>query len=95
MVYAIDRFGRNSVEIAINKQRLQKNGKILISATQRMSLNIDGSKNLEGILLENVLIGVAEYYSAELAQKIRRGLNESRKKGQFCGGTLLDGLLHG
>jgi Site-specific recombinases, DNA invertase Pin homologs len=91
LVYAIDRFGRNSVEIAINKQRLQKNGKILISATQRMSVNIDGSKNLDGILLENVLIGVAEYYSAELAQKIRRGLNESRKKGQFCGGTLPDG----
>lgn len=91
LVYAIDRFGRSSVEIAINKQRLQKNGKILISATQRMSVNIDGSKNLDGILLENVLIGVAEYYSAELAQKIRRGLNESRKKGQFCGGTLPDG----
>lgn len=91
LVYAIDRFGRSSVEIAINKQRLQKNGKILISATQRMSTNIDGTKNLDGILLENVLIGVAEYYSAELAQKIRRGLNESRKKGKFCGGTLPDG----
>ncbi|MEG2540915.1 MAG: recombinase family protein [Clostridia bacterium] len=91
LVYAIDRFGRNSIEMALNKQKLQKNGKILISATQRMSVNIDGTKNLDGILLENVLIGVAEYYSAELAQKIRRGLTESRKKGQFCGGTLPDG----
>ena len=35
LVYALDRFGRNSIEVAINKQRLQKNGKILISATQR------------------------------------------------------------
>ena len=57
LVYALDRFGRNSVEIAINKQRLHKNGKILISATQRTSQNIDGSQNLDGIILENVMIG--------------------------------------
>lgn len=57
LVYALDRFGRNSIEIAINKQRLQKNGKILISATQRTSQNIDGSQNLDGIILENVMIG--------------------------------------
>ena len=53
LVYAIDRFGRNSIEIAVNKQRLKKNHKTLISATQRTSENIDGSKNLDGILLEN------------------------------------------
>ena len=57
LVYALDRFGRNSVEIAVNKQRLHKNGKILISATQRTSQNIDGSQNLDGIILENVMIG--------------------------------------
>ena len=34
LVYAIDRFGRNSIEIAINKYHLQKNGKTVISATQ-------------------------------------------------------------
>lgn len=56
-VYAIDRFGRNSIEIAVNKQKLKKNGKTLISATQRTSENIDGTKNLDGILLENVYIG--------------------------------------
>ena len=57
LVYALDRFGRNSIEVAINKQRLKKNGKILISATQRTSTNIDGSQNLDGIILENVMIG--------------------------------------
>ncbi len=91
LVYAIDRFGRNSIEIALNKHRLQKNGKILLSATQRTSTNVDGSKNLDGILLENVLIGLSEYYSAELAQKIRRGLKESWNKGQFTGGILAYG----
>ena len=88
LVYALDRFGRNSIEVAVNKQRLQKNGKILISATQRTSVNIDGTQNLDGIILENVLIGLSEYYSAELSQKIRRGQNESRLKGNFAGGQV-------
>ena len=44
LVYAIDRFGRNSIEIAVNKQRLKKHKKTLISATQRTSENIDGTK---------------------------------------------------
>ena len=91
LVYAIDRFGSNSIEIAINKHRLQKNGKVLISATQRTSNNIDGTKNLDGILLENVLIGLVEYYSEELAIKVKRGLRESWSKGQFTGGILAYG----
>lgn len=88
IVYAIDRFGRNSVEIALNKQKLKKNHKTLVSATQRTSENIDGTKNLDGILLENVYIGIAEYYSAELSQKVTRGMYENRKKGLFCGGKI-------
>ena len=92
LVYALDRFGRNSIEIAINKQRLKKNGKILISATQRTSQNIDGSQNLDGIILENVMIGIAEYYSAELSQKIKRGQHESREKGNFVGGGIAYGF---
>lgn len=92
LVYAIDRFGRNSIEIAVNKQRLKKNHKTLISATQRTSENIDGSKNLDGILLENVYIGLAEYYSAELSQKIKRGLHENRSKGFFPAGVLLTAI---
>lgn len=93
LVYAIDRFGRNSIEIAVNKQRLKKNHKTLISATQRTSENIDGSKNLDGILLENMYIGLAEYYSEELSQKITRGLHESRAKGFFSGGTVPYGYV--
>lgn len=86
LVYAIDRFGRNSIEIAVNKQKIKKNHKTLISATQRTSENIDGTKNLDGILLENVYIGLAEYYSAELSQKVKRGMYEIREKGLNPGG---------
>ena len=91
LVYALDRFGRNSIDVAVNKQRLIKNGKVLISATQKTSTNIDGTQNLDGIILENVMIGLAEYYSAELSQKVKRGQNESRQKGLFCGGTVAYG----
>ena len=61
LVYALDRFGRNSIEQAINKYKLQKTGKIVISATQKTSRNIDGSQNLDGIILENMYVGMAEY----------------------------------
>ena len=91
LVYALDRFGRNAVEQGINKYRLQKTGKIVISATQRTSRNIDGSQNLDGIILENVYIGMAEYYSAELSQKVKRGFEVSRNKGHFTGGKILFG----
>jgi DNA invertase Pin-like site-specific DNA recombinase len=91
LVYALDRFGRNSIEIAINKYHLQKQGKTVISATQRTSTNVDGSKNLDGILLENMYIGLAEYYSEELSQKVTRGLRESYAKGNFTGGHVLFG----
>lgn len=52
LVYAIDRFGRNSIEIAVNKQRLKKNKKTLISATQRTSENIDARKTLTAFCLK-------------------------------------------
>ena len=38
-----------------------------------------------------MLEGYAEYYSAELSQKVRRGMNETRMKGNYTGGHLLYG----
>lgn len=45
----------------------------------------------EGIIFESMLEGYAEYYSAELSQKVRRGMNETRRKGNYTGGHLLYG----
>ena len=85
LVYKTDRFGRNKYELAINKHTLKTNGIKLVSVTE----NIPDTP--EGIILESVLEGMAEYYSAELSQKILRGLRESRIKGQFTGGNILYG----
>lgn len=38
-----------------------------------------------------MLEGYAEYYSAELSQKVRRGINETKRKGNYTGGHLLYG----
>ena len=46
----------------------RKNGVKVISANENIS---EGSK---GIILEYVLEGMAEYYSADLSEKVIRGL---------------------
>lgn len=85
IVYKGDRFSRNRVESAINKKTLRDNGVKLVSATE----NIPDAP--EGIILESLLEGLAEYYSAELSQKVKRGQSESIKKRQFIGGNVLYG----
>ncbi len=77
IVWKIDRFGRNREEIAMNKVHLKKYGVTVAYAKEHIP---DGP---EGIILESMLEGMAEYYSAELAQKIRRGQRESVLKGRI------------
>jgi len=74
LVYQLDRFARNRYDSAINKQRLTKNGVRVISARENIS------DDASGILVEGVLESMAEYYSAELSQKIRRGMNINAEK---------------
>lgn len=85
LVYKLDRFSRNKYEMAMHKKTLRDNGIKLVSAME----NIPDTP--EGIILESLLEGMAEYYSAELSQKVRRGMNESRQKGNFTGGYLIYG----
>ena len=80
IVWKLDRFARNREDSAVFKMRLRKNGVRVESATEAIS------RNPEGIILESVLEGIAEYYSADLSQKITRGLRESALKGQCVGG---------
>ena len=81
VVYKLDRFARSRYDMATYKFRLKKNGVVLISATENIS------QDPEGIILESVLEGMAEFYSAELGQKIDRGMRESAMKNQYIGGT--------
>ena len=82
ITWKTDRFARNRYDSAIYKQRLKKNGIKIILAKEHIP---DGP---EGIILESMLEGMAEYYSANLSQNIRRGQRENALEGKFIGGTI-------
>ena len=85
IVYKLDRFSRNKYETTIHKHTLSNNGVKVLSAME----NIPDTP--EGIILESLLEGMNQYYSAELSQKVNRGLRESYIKGQFTGGVQIYG----
>ncbi len=77
LVYKLNRFSRSRYDSAINRAVLEKNGVKLLSVTEPIS------DTPEGIILDSMLTGMAEYYSAELSQKGGRtpyGYNVKDKK---------------
>ena len=81
LVWKLDRFSRDRYDSTHYKRVLKKNGVKVVSATESIS---DGP---EGIILESMLEGMAEYYSAELKEKVRRGHKENALKCKHNGGT--------
>jgi DNA invertase Pin-like site-specific DNA recombinase len=86
-VYQLDRFARNRYDSATHKTKLKKNGVKVISV--RENITDDAS----GVLMEAVLEGMAEYYSAELSQKVKRGIALSVEKCRYIGGFVPIGFL--
>lgn len=82
LVWKLDRFARDRYDSAHYKHILKKNGVRLVSATEPIS------DKPEGIILESMLEGMAEYYSAELSEKVRRGQKENALKGMSNGGWI-------
>ena len=87
LVWKLDRFARNRYDSARYKTQLKKNGVKLMSATEIIS------EGPEGIILESVLEGYAEYYSADLSEKVVRGMTENALKGKFTGGAIPFGYI--
>jgi len=85
LVWKLDRFARNRYDSAYYKNMLKKNGVRVISAKESIS------EGPEGIILEAMLEGFAEYYSAELAVKVLRGMKENALKCRHNGGTVTFG----
>lgn len=82
VVYKTDRFARNKYDSAIYKRELRQAGVQLLYAAEAIP------EGPEGIILESLMEGLAEYYSAELAQKIKRGIHESAVKGRVIGNSV-------
>lgn len=74
LVYKLDRFARNRYDSATYRSKLRRAGVEVVSATEGVP---DGP---EGIILDSVLEGMAEYYSANLAQNVRRGMEGNALK---------------
>ena len=87
IVWKLDRFARDRYDSTHYKRILKKNNVSVISATEKISA---GS---EGVLLETLLEGMAEYYSVELAEKVNRGMKENALKCKYNGGTLPIGFV--
>ncbi len=71
LLWKIDRFARSKYDSAIYKHRLKQNGVRVIYVKETIP------EGPEGIILESVMEGYAEYYSANLSQNVKRGLYES------------------
>lgn len=89
IVWKLDRFSRDRYDSAHYKRILRKNGVKVVSAKENIS------EGPEGIILESMLEGYAEYYSAELSEKIHRGQKENALKGRNNGGGIPLGYLLG
>ena len=87
IIWKLDRFARDKYDSAHYKLILKNNGVKVVSATEAISAGA------EGVLLESMLEGMAEYYSAELSEKVTRGLTENALKCKYNGGTLPIGYM--
>ena len=85
LVYQLDRFARNRYDSANYKAKLKKNGVTVLSVKENIT------EDASGILIEGVLESMAEYYSAELSQKVKCGIRESLSKGYYIGGGVIFG----
>lgn len=71
LVWKLDRFARNRYDSAMYRNILKKNGVRIISVMENIS------DSPEGIILEGLMESLAEYYSANLAENVKRGLYDS------------------
>lgn len=79
LVWKLDRFARNTIDSALNRRELSKNGVKLISVME--SFGDDAS----GQMMAHVIEAINEYYSADLREKTIRGMRQSAMKAQSTG----------
>ena len=89
VVWKTDRFARNRYDSATYKYRLRRYGVRVLSAKENIP------EGPEGILLESILEGSAEYYSANLSQNIRRGQKSNALECKVNNGSIPYGFCKG
>ncbi len=89
ILWKLDRFGRNREEIAFNKHKCKKAGTKLVYVAESIP------DTPEGVILESVMEGMAEYYSLQLSTNIRRGQKIAASKCLALGGRGIMGYQIG
>jgi DNA invertase Pin-like site-specific DNA recombinase len=82
----LNRFARSRIDSITYKGLLRQRGIKVISVTEPLEDSPSGK------LLEGVLEGIDEFYSANLGEDIKRGLRESARRGFFVGSRPPPGL---
>jgi site-specific DNA recombinase len=80
VIHKLDRFSRDKYDAVTYKRKLKINGVRILSVTE----NLDGTP--ESIMLESCLEGMAQYYSANLAREVMKGMKESAYNCTHLGG---------
>ena len=80
LVHKLDRFARSRYDSSFYKKELEKQGVKVVSALE----NFDDSP--ESIILESVIEGMNEYYSANLSREVKKGMKENALKCKHNGG---------
>ena len=80
IVHKLDRFSRDKYDSVKYKQRLKMKGISVVSVTEKL----DNSP--ESVILESVIEGMAQYYSANLAREVAKGQRKNALKGLHNGG---------
>ena len=80
LVWKLDRFSRDRYDSAIYKKKLRANGVRVLSVTEGIE------ESSESVLLEAILEAMAEEYSRQLAQNVRRGMRQNAEKCLTVGG---------
>lgn len=81
IVHKLDRFSRDRYDSANYKRKLKQNGVRVLSVLE----NLDDTP--ESIILESMLEGMAEYYSANLAREVQKGQKETALQCKHLGGA--------
>lgn len=82
IVYRFNRFARSRTDSVVYKKNLKKNGVRVISVHEQIS------EDPTGVILESLIEGLDEYYSLELRQKVKNGMDSNGAKCLSTGGTI-------
>jgi len=80
VVHKLDRFSRNRTDFAIYGNLLKNRGIRVESVTEKLDPDAP-----ESIILQSVIEGMAEFYSANLGRETKKGLYERASKGLVSG----------